>query len=107
MSAAKTKKLINRATTSVFSRKTHLPEDKVDQDLFLQLWTKEVIKGWTGLKCTYLTDLLPVDLSTISEEEGELEYSESNALTMMKNSQDFDNWLTSVIGDVRNFNKSN
>ena len=105
ISREKTKKLIEKATTTKYNRKTHQPEETIDNDLFLSMYTKELIKDWKGLKYAYLTELLPVDISQVDGEE-ELEYSEENALDLMKNSSDFDTWLSSVTGDIRNFNKS-
>lgn len=104
ISKDKTKKLVDRATTTKFSKITHKLEEDIDSDLFLKLYTKELIKGWKGLKLGYLLELVPVDLSDCDSEE-ELEYSESNALDLMKGSSDFDNWLSSVVADVGNFNK--
>lgn len=104
ISKDKTKKLVDRATTTKFSKITHKLEEDIDSDLFLKLYTKELIKGWKGLKLGYLLELVPVDLSDCDPEE-ELEYSESNALDLMKGSSDFDNWLSSVVADVGNFNK--
>lgn len=102
-----TKKLLERATTVKYSKTAKGPEETVDNDLFLKLYTAEMIKGWSGLKLSYLPDLLPVDLSDFENVgDEELEYSEENALDLMKNATDFDNWLTSVIKDVKNFNKS-
>lgn len=102
-----TKKLLDRATTIKYSKTARGPEETVDNDLFLKLYTAELIKGWKGLKLSYLPELLPVDFSSLEyEPDDELEYSEENALDLMKNAGDFDNWLTSVIKDVKNFNKS-
>lgn len=104
MSKDKTKKIIDRSTTTKFSKITHKLEEDVDSDLFLKLYTKELIKGWKGLKLAYLLELIPVDLADYDLED-ELDYSESSALDLMKGSSDFDNWLSAVVADVGNFNK--
>ena len=104
MSKDKTKKLIDRSTTTKFSKITHKLEEEVDSDLFLKLYTKELIKGWEGLKLSYLLELLPVNLGD-EDPEDFLGYTEENALDLMKNSSDFDNWLTAVVADVGNYNK--
>lgn len=103
-----TRKLIDRASVVEFNKRTHKPEESVDNDLYLKLHIKELIKGWTGLKLKYLPDLLPVDFSdTEYTDEEELEYTEQNALDLMKNSNELDNWLSTVVIDIKNFNKSN
>lgn len=102
----KLRKIADRATTQKFSKKTHQPEEQIDNARFLEMYVEELIKGWTGLKYKYLPDLLPVDLEVIESEDGELEFSIDNAITLMKNSTNFDSWISSVVGDVTNFNKS-
>ena len=106
ISKERMRKLLERATTTKFNRKTHKPEEEVDNDLFLELYSKELIKDWKGLKYKYLEELLPVDLSNIEDVEAEIEYKEDNALDLLKNSTDFDNWLSSVVGEVTNFNRN-
>jgi len=105
ISREKTKKLIEKATTTSFNKKTHQPEESLDSELFMELYTKALIKGWTGLKLGYLKELLPVELGDMELEE-EIEYTEKNALDLRQNATDFDTWLSSVVGDIRNFNKS-
>lgn len=104
MSKDKTKKLVDRSTTTKFSKLTHKLEEDIDSDLFLKLYTKELVKGWKGLKVSYLLELLPVNIESQNPDD-EVEYTEENALDLMKNSADFDNWLSSVTADVGNYNK--
>ena len=101
------KKLITKSTSIQYDQKARQPIEKVDDELFLKLYTAETIKGWSGLKINYLPDLIPVDMEKVENNDEELVYSEENALTLMKNSSDFDAWISSVISDVKNFNKSN
>ena len=101
-----TRKLLDKATITKYNTKTHKPEEEVDNDLFLKLNTKAIIRNWKGLKFEYLSELVAVDMSE-APEEGELEYSEENALALIKNSTDFDTWLSTILSDVKNFNKSN
>jgi len=106
ISKDQTKKMLDRSTTNKYSKRTHKLEEEVDNDLFLKLYAKALIKGWSGLKYTYLTELLPVDLSAIDDLETEIEYSEENALDLLKGSTDFDNWLSSVVSDISLFNST-
>lgn len=101
------KKIMKKATTQSFDRKTHQPKEEIDDALFLELYVAEVVKGWSGLKYSHLVELMPINLEDIEDTEEELEYSKDNALTLMQNSSDFDTWVSTVIGDVKNFNKSN
>lgn len=101
-------KLRKKATSTNFNKRSHQPEEEVDPDLFQDLYVKAIIKGWSGLKYKYLNKLLPVDLSAIEDvEEGELEYSHDNALSLSKNSPNFDGFVTEMVGDLENFTQSN
>ena len=105
ISKDKLKKLADRATTQKFNKRTHQPEDEIDSDMFLKIYTGELIKGWSGLKAKYLPELIPVNMANI-DPEADVEYSADNALLLMQKSPDFDQWVSTVIGDVSNFNKS-
>ena len=95
-----------KCLTSKYSKKTHKVEEELDDDLFLKLYIKKVLVGWKGLKYKYLLDLMTVDLGSVTDLEEELEFNDSNALILMKNSVAFDAWVTEVIGDVSVFNKN-
>lgn len=105
MSRDKVKKITDRATTQKYDKKTHRPVDKLDSDLFLQMYVKALITGWSGLTLGMVKEIAPVDLGDKSEGTI-IEYSEDNALLLMKSSPDFDVWLSTVVEDVVNFNKS-
>ena len=54
----------------------------------------------------YLNKLAPFDLTGVAEEEEE-PYSSESAEVLMKNSSDFDSFVSSTLDDVENFTKSN
>jgi hypothetical protein len=98
-------KLRNRCVSQKFNRKTRGFEETLDEDKFLVEYVKAVIKGWKGLKYSYLEELLLVDISTLNPDD-ELEFNQDNAETMMKNASDFDTWVSEVTGDLENFTKT-
>jgi len=98
-------KLRNRCLSQKFNRKTRAFEEQLDEDKFLVEYVKAVIKGWSGLKYSYLEELLLVDISKLNPND-ELEFSQENAETLMKNAADFDTWVTEVVGDLENFTKT-
>ena len=106
VSKEKTRKLIERATIKKFSKTSHQLEEEIDNDIFLKLYTKALIRGWKGFKLEYLLDLTPIDTGDVDLNE-ELEFNDDNALVLMQNSNAFDQWLTGVSGDIKNFSKSN
>ena len=98
-------KLRNRCLAQKFNRKTRAFDDQLDEDKFLVEYVKAVIKGWKGLKYSYLEELLLVDISSLDPEDY-LEFSLDNAETLMKNAADFDTWVTEVTGELENFTKT-
>ena len=72
-----------------------------DDELFLQLYVKSIVKGWKGFKLKYLKEFVLADIGDNAEDV--LDFSDENALELMKNSTLFDNWLSEVISDLGNF----
>jgi hypothetical protein len=92
-----------KATKTTF--KNRQPVEELNYDLFLELYVKSSIKGWSGLKLKYLEQLAPVDL-TGQDPDAELEYNEENALYLMKNSTNFDSFISEQVTDLGNFSTS-
>lgn len=92
-----------KATKTTF--KNRQPVDEFDENLFLQLYAKAAIKGWKGLKLSYVEQLAPVDLSG-QDSEATLNYTEENALYLMKESSNFDAFVSEQVADLGNFSTS-
>lgn len=92
-----------KATKMTF--KNRQPAEELNDDLFLQLYVQASIKGWSGFKLSYLEQLAPVDLAG-QDLDNELEYSEENALFLMKNSSNFDAWVSEQVTELGNFQSS-
>lgn len=99
-------KIRKKSVTTKFDRKTRQPIEELDEKLFLQEYTKSIIKGWKGFKLKYVAQMLPIDEDKIVNPENELPYSHDNAMALMENAGDFDNWLGEVVNDLANFTKS-
>jgi len=93
-----------KATKTSF--KNRQPVEELNDDLFLQLYVQASVKNWNGLKLSYLEQLAPVDL-TGQDLESELEFTEENALFLMKNSSNFDAFISETVTDLGNFQNSN
>jgi len=93
-----------KSTKNTFKNRQAIEE--LDDELFLKLYVAATIKGWSGFKYAYLEQLAPVDLSG-KDLETLLEYSEDNALAIMKSSTNFDAFVSEVVSDLGNFSKSN
>lgn len=92
-----------KATKVTF--KNRQPVEELNDELFLQLYVQASIKGWKGLKLSYLQMLAPVDLSGHKLDD-ELDYSEENSLWLMKSSSQFDAWISEQVTDLGNFQDS-
>ena len=98
-------KLRSRCLKQKFNKKTRAFEEQLDEDTFLTEYVKSVIKGWNGLKYKYLKELVLVDVDD-KDQDTELPYSNENAELLMRNSADFDQWVTETVGYLENFTKN-
>ena len=98
-------KLRKRCLSTKFNKKTHHPEEELDEEKFVVEYTKAVIKGWSGLKYRYLEEFLLVELGDLDPDD-ELSYTQENAELLMKNGSTFDTWVTETVGDLENFTGS-
>ena len=99
------KELVNlrkKCTSNKFNRKTRAFEESLDDEKFVKEFTESTVKGWKGLKLSYLEDLILVDLSG-QDPTSEMEYTPDNAQVLVENSSEFDNWLNEVVFDLDNF----
>ena len=89
-----------KSTKTTF--KNRQTTEEFDEDAFIQYYTQNAIKGWSGFKLAYLEQLAPVDLSG-QDLEAELPFSEENALSLMKSSSIFDAFVSDQVSDLGNF----
>ena len=99
-------KLRNKCLSQTFNRKTRSYEETMDDDKFVTEYTKAVIKGWKGFKLEYAKNMLLLGDMTPEQEQQELDFTQENVEVLMKNSGDFDTWVTEMVGDLENFTKS-
>ena len=98
-------KIRKKCVSTKFSKKTRQPEEVLDEEKFLTEYCRGVIQGWKGLKYRYLEELLLVDISSLDPDD-ELPYTQENAELLMKNSTDFDSYVTETVGELENFTQS-
>lgn len=92
---------IRKKSTKITYKNRQTVED-VDDDLFLKLYSQNTIKGWTGLTLEHLSRLVPIDLGD-NDPTSLVDYSEENALDLIKNSSNFDSFVTEQVSDLGNF----
>lgn len=93
-----------KSTKTTF--KNRQAAEEFNEDLFLQLYVENAVKGWSGFKLSYLEQLAPVDLSG-QDLNNTLEYTTENALYLMKNSSNFDAFVSEQVTDLGNFSTTN
>lgn len=94
-----------RKKSTKTSYKNRQPVEDFNDELFLQLYVESAVKGWSGFKLKYLDQLALVDLAG-QDLEDDLAYTPENALFLMKNSTDFDAFISEQVNDLGNFSTS-
>jgi hypothetical protein len=97
-------KIRNQSLTFKFNKRTRQREEEIDNDKFLEHYAGKAVMGWRGLKIKHLPFLLPVDISGANIEE-EVEYSEDEAIELLKSSTIFDQFITDAMNDFEQFSK--
>jgi hypothetical protein len=99
-------KIREKATTQKINKRTRQMEDDVDGDLFQSLYVRAVVTNWEGLTIKGLAKLLPLDKSKIVDDSAEVPYDQEDAVQLMKNSPDFDSWVSTTIEDLDAFTEA-
>lgn len=102
LSRNKTLELRKQSSTKLWNPKRQMNEEQLDEDKFVAKFAKFVIRGWSGLKLKHLEELLLVDLSA-QDPDADFPYTEENALTLIRNSEEIDTWVAAVCGELENF----
>ena len=99
-------KIRNKSLSYKFNKRTRQREEEIDNDKFLEEYTKKAIKGWKGLFVKDLPQLLPIDMTNADPQE-EILYNEEEALQLIKNSTVFDQFITDAMQDYEQFTIEN
>jgi hypothetical protein len=89
------------ATRPVF--KKHVKEDELDSDMFMKAYVKACVLDWKGFTIEYATKLLPIEVPADVLPDSLIDFSPDEALSLVKNSPEFDKWLNEVIFDLDSF----
>jgi hypothetical protein len=97
-------KIRNASLSYKFNKRTRQREEEIDNDKFLEHYAAKAIVGWKGLKAKHLPVLLPVDISSMDANDN-IEYSEEEAVELLKSSTIFDQFVTDAMNDFEQFSK--
>lgn len=94
--------LRKKCTTTKFDRKTRQPVENLDEERFVEEFTRETLKNWKGLTIAHLETLILIDAEG-QDPSTEVGFSDDNAQLLVSNSSEFDTWLNEVVFDLDNF----
>lgn len=97
-------KIRNASLTYKFNKRTRQREEEIDNEKFLEHYAEKAIVGWKGLKVKHLPVLLPVDISSMDANEN-VDYTEEEAVELLKSSTVFDQFVTDAMNDFEQFSK--
>ncbi len=97
-------KIRNASLTLKFNKRTRQKEEEVDSAKFIENYAEKAIAGWRGLKIKHLPLLVPVDITGLNPND-EVEYSEEDAVEILKNSPAFDQFVSDTLNDFEQFSR--
>ena len=97
-------KIRNASLTLKFNKRTRQKEEEVDSAKFIENYAEKAIAGWRGLKIKHLPLLVPVDIAGLNPND-EVEYSEEDAVEILKNSPAFDQFVSVTLNDFEQFSR--
>lgn len=87
-----------KAATNTYNRLTRQREDVVDTDKFMDEYIRKAVVGWKGLTFEVIVALVPVEVSASLDTE--VEYTHENAMWLVKNSTEFDSFISDTMNQV-------
>lgn len=94
--------LRKRCVITKYDKATRKPVEELNEDKFIESFTKATIKNWKGFKLKYLENFMLVDISK-ADPDAELPFSQDNAKLLVTNSSEFDTWVNDTVFDLDNF----
>jgi hypothetical protein len=98
-------KIRNASLTYKFNKRTRQKEEEVDSAKFIEHYAEKAIADWRGLKVKHLPLLLPVDITGMNGNDT-IDYSEEEAVELLKNSTTFDQFVSDSLNDFEQFSRS-
>lgn len=104
LSREKLLKIRNRSLVVKFNKRTRQRDEEVDNDKFLEEYSREVIRGWRGLTLRELARIMPIETTGANMDEV-IPYSEEDALELLRNAPSFDQFITDCMNDFEIFER--
>lgn len=97
-------KIRNSSLTFKFNKKTRQKEEEVDNAKFVAKYAEAVILDWEGLYVKDLSELLPIDTSSMNPNEL-IEFTQEDAIELLNNSTVFDQFVSESLTDYELFSR--
>lgn len=104
LSREKLVKIRNRSLVIKFNKRSRQREEEVDNDKFLEEYSREVVKGWRGLTIRELARIMPIETAGANLDQ-EVPYTEEDALALLQGSPIFDQFVTDCMNDFEIFER--
>lgn len=97
--------IVSRHTKIKFSPKTHQKDEEVDGEALRLEVIDLTVKGWTGVTYNWLSNLLPIDTTKITDMSAELPFTTENKNVLFTQAYGLDTWLLDTVKDAAYFNE--
>jgi hypothetical protein len=104
LSRDKLVKIRNRSLVVKFNKRSRQREEEVDNEKFLEEYSREVIKGWRGLTIRELARIMPIETNGANLDQ-QVPYTEEDALALLQGSPIFDQFVTDCMNDFELFER--
>lgn len=104
LSRDKLVKIRNRSLVVKFNKRSRQREEEVDNEKFLEEYSREVIKGWRGLTIRELARIMPIETAGANLDQ-QVPYTEEDALALLQGSPIFDQFVTDCMNDFELFER--
>jgi len=95
-------KIQKECTGKKLDHRTRQMADYFDDEKFLKIYVRKILRGWSGLTVRHLKELVLIDDSGVDLDD-HIEFSDAAALELMQASTSLDNWISEQIGDLGKF----
>lgn len=105
LSREELQKIRKKCLKTKYNNRTRVVDETLDEEAFLKLYTDSTVKNWVGLSLEILEKLTLIDIEGM-DKKAVLPYSQDDAHMLMKNSSEFDGFITDTVGDLTTFTKA-
>lgn len=95
------RKLKTESEVTKYNKQYRQMTTELDEEIFAEKFAEYAIKGWEGLTMGQVKDLVLVNYD--GSDDDILPYTPENAVYLLKNSQEFDNWINEMVFDIEQF----